>query len=114
LKSAQLERADLSGVDFGKANLTGVCFYTERYGSAKFSEDTILPDETPWHSAVDMAIFTDPKHENYWKGYALRGARRVGSDFQNANLRGADLRGCNLRMANLRGSNLRGARMEKS
>lgn len=112
LRNAQLYRADLRGVDFGKADLTSVQFQDARGQKAKFDETSILPDNTHWHQDVDLGIFTNSRHPYYWRGYGLRERRLRRADFRGVNLRGADLRGCDLRGANLTGANLIAARME--
>ncbi len=114
LEEAHLERADLRGVDFGKANLTGVRFHHPRYGAARFDETTIMPDESKWSPETDLAVFTDPENSQYWRGHGLRGKSLVGKNLENANLKCADLRDCDLRKANLRGADLRGAQMQGS
>lgn len=114
LRAAQLERADLRGVDFGKANLTGSRLSHPRYGNARFDETSILPDETHWTPHVDIQKFTDPHHPHYWRGFGLRRANLKKANFEGANLRGADMRECDLTEANLRGADLRGASLEQA
>ncbi len=110
----RLVRADLRGVDFGKANLTGVIFSDDRYGSARFDANTILPDETAWTEDSDLDQFTNPAHPNYWRGYGLRGKDLTFEDFSNANLLNADIRDANLRHADFNSADLRGSRFENA
>lgn len=114
LSRAQLEKADLRGVDFSKANLTGARLAHPRYGQAIFDETTILPDESKWTPKTDMTIFTDPQHPNYWRGYGLRYTHKRHINFCHANLRGGDLRDCDFRNADFSCADLRGARLENS
>ncbi|MDX2074827.1 MAG: pentapeptide repeat-containing protein [bacterium] len=114
LSKAQLEKADLRGIDFTKANLTGARLAHPRYGKATFDETTILPDERNWSPDIDMTIFTDKTHPNYWRGYGLRRTKQKGVNFEGANLRGADLRECDFRDANFKHADLSGARFEKA
>lgn len=112
LKDAQLAHSDLRGVDFGKANLTGVRFSHPRYGNAIFDETSILPDETTWLPTTDLEVFTNPNHKNYWRGYNLRKKTLKGQNFHQANLRGADLRESDLSNATFSQADLRSARLE--
>lgn len=114
LSKAQLEKADLRGVDFAKANLTGARLSHPRYGQALFDETTILPDESRWSPKTDMTVFVDGKHPNYWRGYGLRYVVQRNADFCHANLKGADLRESDFRGANFSYADLSGARLDKS
>ncbi len=114
LSKAQLEKADLRGVDFAKANLTGARLAHPRYGEAIFDETTILPDESRWAKDTDMTVFTDKDHPNYWRGYGLRYSNNRKTNFKNANLRGADLRDADFRGADFSHADLSGARLDHS
>ena len=62
LQDADLTWTNLNGASFAQANLIGVDF-----GSADFSEETVLPDITTWTRDTDMARFTDPTHNDFWR-----------------------------------------------
>ena len=84
---SNLERADMSGVDLSGSVLTGAnlrsanlvasnfCgallseadLMNAKLDNAKFDENTRLPDNTNWNSDVDLARFTDPSHQQFWR-----------------------------------------------
>jgi uncharacterized protein YjbI with pentapeptide repeats len=64
---ANLESANLSGANLKGAKL--VIHYQSMSAlnqSAKFNEETILPDGTKWTSKADLERFTNPAHPNYY------------------------------------------------
>lgn len=82
LEGANLDRASLRGADLAGAALTGAILTDADLSGANlrealleraaldgstFSEDTTLPDNTRWTPETDMARFTDPRRDDYWK-----------------------------------------------
>jgi uncharacterized protein YjbI with pentapeptide repeats len=62
LQGVHLWQANLQGTDLREANLQGAIL-----SSARFDENTILPDETHWTSETDLSSFTDPNHAKFWR-----------------------------------------------
>jgi uncharacterized protein YjbI with pentapeptide repeats len=62
LANAILEAANLQGAILLDANLESVDLT-----DARFDETTVLPNGALWTDAVDMARFTDPSHDDFWR-----------------------------------------------
>jgi hypothetical protein len=65
LAHANLSSANLKGANLNDANLIGVKFDDQ----TRFSEETILPDCTYWKPGTDLARFTDPDREDFWRSH---------------------------------------------
>lgn len=61
LQDAVLDRADLRGANLHQAQLTNASLH-----HARFSDQTTLPDGTPWQASTDLERFTRPTHPDYW------------------------------------------------
>lgn len=108
LQGADLRQAKLQGVNFAGANLQGALLEESR-----MDRKTILPNKTLWSPQVELAMFTDQNHPQFWQGYGLEGRDLRKTDLQDANLEGADLSYARLQGANLRGANLRYAVLDE-
>jgi hypothetical protein len=64
LQQAILIQAKLHGANMMVANLRGAVFTNDQLGSAKFDENTLLPDVTKWTPGRDLREFTHPEE---WK-----------------------------------------------
>jgi uncharacterized protein YjbI with pentapeptide repeats len=62
LQDANLNGADLEGTLLMHANLLGASL-----ASAKFNQDTRLPDSNPWRANTDLSTFTDQSHPQFWR-----------------------------------------------
>ncbi|MAS33570.1 MAG: hypothetical protein CL610_06160 [Anaerolineaceae bacterium] len=62
LKGADLVDANLQGANLRLADLSGA-----KLGLAKFTEETVLPDNTKWSPEVDTGRFTDSSHPQFWQ-----------------------------------------------
>jgi hypothetical protein len=62
LQGANLWGADLTGANFLQSNLQGA-----RLAEAWFNESTVMPDGTAWTPYLDVAQFTDPDHDGFWR-----------------------------------------------
>jgi hypothetical protein len=68
LAGADLVDANLSGANLVEANLSGVKLKQEDGSKpARFSPQTILPDGKLWTPETDMAYFTSPGHNPFWR-----------------------------------------------
>ena len=68
LQSANLQFVDfllsiLEGSNFRDANLRGV----QNIESAKFDENTILPNGEKWYEGYDLTRFTNSNHKEFWE-----------------------------------------------
>jgi hypothetical protein len=61
LQGAFLYHANLQGVRLEGANLQGMS-----YDDAQFSDQTMLPDGSPWTPQTDLRRFTDTNHPDFW------------------------------------------------
>jgi len=66
LQGAELRQAQMQGANLTGANLKSVVIADKKY-SARFDENTVLPDGTHWTPATDMARFTNPNHPDFWR-----------------------------------------------
>ena len=62
LQEAELLRTNLQGAKLLRANLQGTDL-----SETRFSEDTVLPDDTKWTRETDMLRFVDPDHPRFWR-----------------------------------------------
>lgn len=62
LQGANLWGADLKGTNLLQSNLQGA-----RLAEAWFNEVTVMPDGTAWTPYLDVAQFTDPEHDDFWR-----------------------------------------------
>ena len=62
LRRMDLDISNLTGVDLTDADLTHAFLTT-----ASMDKTTILPDGSSWTPETDIARFTDPSHEKYWR-----------------------------------------------
>ena len=67
LRFANLQGANLWGADLQGANLLQANLQGARLSEAWFNEQTVLPDGTAWTPYLDMAQFTDPEHDGFWR-----------------------------------------------
>jgi uncharacterized protein YjbI with pentapeptide repeats len=127
-QGANLAGANLKGAYLGSANLEGANLEGVRMNAL-----TLLPDNQYWSPDVDLAMFTDPDHPDFWMGYRvmhelladryalgrvdlsglnLRGVIWESIALSDANLEGTDLRNTYLRDVYLHGANLRSTRFD--
>jgi hypothetical protein len=62
LQGANLWGADLQGTNLLQSNLQGA-----RLSEAWFNESTVMPDGTAWTPYLDIAQFTNPEHDGFWR-----------------------------------------------
>jgi hypothetical protein len=62
LQAANLWGADLRGTNLLESNLQGA-----RLAEASFSEGTVMPNGAAWTPYLDVAQFTDPEHDGFWR-----------------------------------------------
>jgi len=67
LRFANLQGANLWGAELQGANLLQANLQGARLAEAWFNENTVLPDGTAWTPYLDMAQFTDPEHDGFWR-----------------------------------------------
>jgi uncharacterized protein YjbI with pentapeptide repeats len=70
LQGAILMACNLQGASLLGAKLKGANLYTHsgnKLWEAKFSTETLLPNNTFWTSETDMTRFTAPNHPNFWE-----------------------------------------------
>ncbi len=67
LRFANLQGANLWGADLQGANLLQANLQGARLAEAWFNEHTVLPDGTAWTPYFDIAQFTDPEHDGFWR-----------------------------------------------
>lgn len=66
LSASNLQRSNLKDTNFGGANLMNAKFYETNLHHARFDHHTILPDGSYWTPNIDLSIFTDPHHRQFW------------------------------------------------
>lgn len=67
LRFANLQGANLWGAELQGANLLQANLQGARLAEAWFDEHTVLPDGTAWTPYLDIAQFTDPEHDGFWR-----------------------------------------------
>ncbi len=67
LHNSDLRNADLRGADLRDTYLTGANLEGATLQGAQFGPYTLLPNYTYWTAGVDMAMFTDPAHPQFWR-----------------------------------------------
>jgi len=72
LRYANLDAASLSGTKLYGADLTLASIRRIYLSGAKFNEETILPDGTPWTPGTDMTRFTNPDHPNFYEPWWVK------------------------------------------
>jgi uncharacterized protein YjbI with pentapeptide repeats len=61
LTDAELIRTTLTGANLSRANLIGADLT-----DAIFDKNTTMPNGEKWHAGMDLAMFTDPEHPDYY------------------------------------------------
>lgn len=67
LRHAKLKNAHLLGASLKNADLTEADFEGADLRDVVFSSGTILPNSVLWTPSIDMARFTDPDHQYFWR-----------------------------------------------
>ncbi|MEO8608248.1 MAG: pentapeptide repeat-containing protein [Chloroflexota bacterium] len=62
LQDAHLTSDDARGCNFSEANLQNT-----KLRDVIFDANTILPNGIPWTPEIDLMIFTDSSHPNFWR-----------------------------------------------
>ena len=67
LEKANLVNADLSGAKLINTVLTNADMRYARLSQAEYDRYTVLPNGIFWRNDIDMDMFTDPSHRDFWQ-----------------------------------------------